>query len=185
MQRLFPRLIAILIAAVSLSTPIARAADSQPTRQVIQADARWKFLLGDQAGVESPSFDDSVWRSVDLPHDWSIEQAPKEKNPTGSGGGYFRAGIGWYRKAFTAPASWKGKRVSIEFDGVASNATVYLNGKKLGIHPYAYTSFRFDLTPELTFTKTNVVAVRVDDSEQPSSRWYSGAGIYRHVRVVV
>ncbi len=185
MQRLFPRLIATLIAVVSISLPIARAEESQPARQVMRADAHWKFLLGDPAGVESQSFDDSVWRSVDLPHDWSIEQAPEEKNPTGSGGGYFPSGIGWYRKAFTAPASWKGKRVNVEFDGVASNATVFLNGKKLGIHPYAYTSFRFDLTPELIFAKKTVLAVRVDNSEQPSSRWYSGAGIYRHVHVVV
>src|SRR5260370_30485734 len=126
MQRVFPRLIAILIAAVSLSTPIARAEESQPARQVIRADSHWRFFLGDPTGAETPSFDDSHWRSVDLPHDWSIERTPEEKNPTGASGGYFQAGIGWYRKPFTAPASSKGKRGSIEFDVVARNATHYL-----------------------------------------------------------
>ncbi|WP_188555494.1 glycoside hydrolase family 2 TIM barrel-domain containing protein [Edaphobacter dinghuensis] len=162
-----------------------RAEQSRSPRQQLNADANWKFLLGDPANAEAPSFQDGSWRTVDLPHDWSIEQAPNEKNATGSGGGYFPAGIGWYRKTFSALGSWKGKEVSVEFDGVASNATVYLNGKKLGIHPYEYTSFRFDLTHDLDFSKANILAVRVDDSQQPSSRWYSGSGIYRHVRVVV
>ena len=161
------------------------AAQPQSPRQQINADANWKFFLGDPAGAEATSFSDSAWRTVDLPHDWSIEGVPNEKNLTGAGGGFFPAGVGWYRKTFTAPADWKGKRVSVEFEGVAANATVYLNGKKLGIHPYAYTSFRLDLTPGLDFSKENVLAVRVDDSEQPSSRWYMGAGIYRHVRVIV
>ena len=84
------------------------------------------------------------WRSVDLPHDWSIESEPDKDNPGGAGGGFFPAGIGWYRKTFTAPAEWKGKRVSVEFDGVYRDATVYLNGHKLGMHPYGYTSFSFD-----------------------------------------
>lgn len=176
------RTLPLVLAAVALSA--AGWAAPSP-RQVLSTDLGWKFFLGDPANAETPSFDDSAWRTVDVPHDWSIEGAPNKENPSGSGGGYFPDGIGWYRKTFTAPANWKGKEVSVEFDGVASNATVYLNGKKLGFHPYAYTSFRFDLTPELDFSKANVLAVRVDDSEQPSSRWYSGAGIYRHVRVVV
>lgn len=154
-------------------------------RTVVSADADWKFLLGDPAGAESATFDDHSWRTVTVPHDWSIEGPPNEKNPTGAGGGYFPAGIGWYRKTFTAPASWTGKRVSLEFDGIASNATVYLNGQKIGSHPYAYTSFRFDITSRLNLSDRNVLAVRADNSEQPASRWYSGSGIYRHVRVVV
>jgi beta-galactosidase len=154
-------------------------------RAVFAADAEWKFELGDPAGAESAAFDDRSWRTVTVPHDWSIEGTPDEKNPTGGGGGYFPAGIGWYRKTFTAPASWMGKRVSLEFDGVSSNATVYVNGQKLGTHPYAYTSFRFDITSLLNLSAANVLAVRVDNSEQPNSRWYSGSGIYRHMRVVV
>ncbi len=168
------------MAALHLS---ARAA-SQP-RTVFSADADWKFFLGDPAGAESSGFDDGSWRTVTVPHDWSIEGTVDEKNPTGAGGGFYPAGVGWYRKGFTAPASWKGKRVSVEFDGVAMDATVYLNGRKLGNHPYAYTSFRFDLTSQLNFSGKNVLAVRVDNSMQPNSRWYSGSGIYRHVRVVV
>ena len=185
MQRTFRQIAALLLAALLLSTVPGWAAQTTSPRQLLTADYGWKFLLGDPADAAAQSFQDSGWRTVDLPHDWSIEQAPSEKNATGSGGGYFPAGIGWYRRTFTAPASWKGKQVSVEFDGVASNATVFLNGKKLGIHPYAYTSFRFDLTPGLDFSKANVIAVRVDCSQQPSSRWYTGSGIYRHVRILV
>jgi beta-galactosidase len=171
---------AILLGALNLS-----AKTTSQSRTVLSADADWKFFLGDPSGAESPTFNDQSWRTVTVPHDWSIEGTPNEKNPTGSGGGYYPAGIGWYRKTFTAPTSWKGKQVSLEFDGVSSDATLYLNGHKLGTHPYAYTSFRFDITSQLNLSATNVVAVRVDNSMQPNSRWYSGSGIYRHVRVVV
>ena len=172
--------VSLLVASFPLLAKTATA-----PRSVFSADADWKFQLGDPASAESSSFDDHSWRIVTVPHDWSIEAPPSEKNSTGSGGGYFPAGVGWYRKSFTAPASWTGKHVSLEFDGVSSNAKVYLNGRKLGIHPYAYTSFRFDITSLLNFSAANVLAVRVDNSEQPASRWYSGSGIYRHVRVVV
>ena len=186
MKKMLAQKIALLfLIAPSLSVSPCVSAQAQSPRQELIADASWKFFLGDPAGAEAESFNDSTWRGVDLPHDWSIEGALDEKNPMGTGGGYFPAGIGWYRKTFAAPSSWKGKKVSIEFDGVASNATVFLNGKKLGVHPYAYTSFHFDLTPELDFLKPNVLAVRADNAEQPNSRWYMGSGIYRHVRVVV
>jgi beta-galactosidase len=174
----------MIAALVAGATHLSAKPAPQP-RMVLAADADWRFFLGDPSGAESPGFSDYSWRTVTLPHDWSIEGTPAENNPTGSGGGYFPAGIGWYRKSFTAPADWKDKRVSLELDGVASNATVYLNGQKLGIHPYAYTSFRFDITSQLNLGAKNVLAVRVDNSAQPSSRWYSGSGIYRHVRVVV
>ena len=170
----------IAIAAMPLA-----AAQPQSPRLELTADANWRFFLGDPGGAESRSFEDASWRRVDLPHDWSIEGRPEKSNPTGTGGGYFPAGTGWYRKTFMAPADWKGKRVSVEFDGVYRDATVYINGRKLGNQPYGYTSFRFDLTPELDFSGPNVLAVRVDNSAQPNSRWYSGSGIYRHVRVVV
>lgn len=185
MQITFRRMFATLLAALSVSAAPMRAETPPSPRQQLKADSSWKFFLGDPAGAEAFSFRDSDWRTVDLPQDWSVEGVPDAKNPTGSGGGFFPAGVGWYRKTFTAPLSWKGKQVTVEFDGVAANATVYLNGKKLGIHPYAYTTFRFDLAQELDFSKANVLAVRVDNSQQPSSRWYSGAGIYRHVRIVV
>src|SRR5271165_1647968 len=184
-QRTLRQITVTSLAALLLSAVPMLAAQNPSPRQQLVADYGWKFFLGDPASAESPTFQDSGLRTVDLPHDWSIEGAPSEKNLTGAGGGFFPAGVGWYRKTFTAPPDWKGKQVSVEFDGVASNATVYLNGRKLGIHPYAYTSFRFDLTPGLDFSKANVLAVRVDCSQQPSSRWYSGSGIYRHVRIVV
>ncbi len=164
---------------------LLNAADTSLPRQELAADAGWKFFLGDPSGAETPMFVDASWRAVDLPHDWSIESKPDKDNPSGSGGGFFPGGIGWYRKAFHAPANWNGKRVSVEFDGVYRDATVYFNGHKLGTHPYGYTAFTFDLTPQMNFADVNVLAVRVDNSAQPNSRWYSGSGIYRHVRIIV
>jgi beta-galactosidase len=180
----FFRVVAIC-ALASLGTIPVNAAQPRTSRQVLDADSDWRFLLGDPSGVEARQFADRSWRTVNLPHDWSIEGAPDKNNPTASGGGFFPAGTGWYRKTFTASPEWKGKRVSVEFDGVYRDATVYLNGSKLGTHPYGYTSFGFDLTPGLDLSGPNVLAVRVDNSAQPNSRWYSGSGIYRHVRVVV
>jgi beta-galactosidase len=178
-------MIAVSVILLSLAPVSTRAAGSNTPRLELAADSGWKFLLGDPSGAEAPSLADSAWRKVDLPHDWSIEGRPDKDNPTGAGGGFFPAGVGWYRKTFSAPADWQGKRVTIEFDGVYRNAAVYLNGRKLGTHAYGYTGFTFDLTPDLNFTSPNVLAVRVDNSAQPNSRWYSGAGIYRHVRIVV
>jgi len=178
-------MIAICIALLSLVSLSMKAAEAHGPRQVLPADSGWKFMLGDPSGAEAPAFADGGWRTVDLPHDWSIEGRPDANNPSGAGGGFFPAGVGWYRKTFSARADWHDKQVSVEFDGVYRDATVYLNGHKLGTHPYGYTSFSLDLTPDLSFTGANVLAVRVDNSAQPNSRWYSGSGIYRHVRVVV
>lgn len=183
-----PRLQALIVFAVFLlltAPAYAGAGPAAPSRLELSADVGWKFLLGDPHGAELASFSDVSWRNVDLPHDWSIEGKPDKDNPTGVGGGYFPAGIGWYRKTFTAPAGWRGKDVTVEFDGVYKNATVYLNGHKLGFHPYGYTSFAFALAPYLNLAGPNLLAVRVDNSSQPNTRWYSGSGIYRHVRVVV
>ncbi len=174
------RLLSILLATLSVAW-----AQPKTPRLEIPADSNWKFVLGDPSGADARSFDDASWRRIDLPHDWSIEGQPAKDNPAGSGGGFFPAGTGWYRKTFRAPAEWKGKRINVEFDGVYRDATVYMNGHKLGNQPYGYTSFRFDLTHDLDFAAPNVLAVRVDNSAQPNSRWYSGSGIYRHVRVVV
>lgn len=183
--RLLLALFFFLTLCFQASPTLAASALPPSPREDLNADAHWKFLLGDPANAHSPAFDDDSWRAVTLPHDWSIEGSINKDNPTAGGGGYFPAGIGWYRRSFTAPAAWRGRQVSIYFEGVAANATVYLNGHELGIHAYAYTSFRFDLTPWLLYGKANVLAVRVDNSAQPSSRWYMGAGIYRHVHVIV
>jgi len=178
-----PMFLAVMLAC--FVTVSMNAANPRSARQELAADAGWKFFLGDQAGAEASSFADASWRVVDLPHDWSIESKPGKDNLSGGGGGFFPGGVGWYRKTFRAPADWRGKRVSVEFDGIYRDSTVYLNGHKLGTHPYGYTAFSFDLTPDLNFAGANVLAVRVDNSAQPNSRWYSGSGIYRHVRVVV
>ena len=185
-MKLPSRIIIVLCATLASLVPVSpAAAQSGSPRLELAANSGWKFLLGNPAGAESLSFADASWRAVDLPHDWSIEGRPDKDNPTGAGGGFFPAGTGWYRKAFTASPEWKGKRVSVEFDGVYRDATVYLNGRKLGTQPYGYTSFHFDLTAGLDFSARNVLAVRVDNSAQPNSRWYTGSGIYRPVRVIV
>lgn len=143
-------------------------------------DKGWKFLIGDNKNFSSPKFNDSSWRSLNLPHDWAIEGNFSEDNPSGTGGGALPGGVGWYRKTFTLPSDMKGKQIYIDFDGAYMNATVFINGHELGTRPYGYASFSYDLTPWLK-PGENVVAVRVDNAEQPNSRWYSGCGIYRHV----
>jgi beta-galactosidase len=155
-------------------------------RQTVTFDHAWRFHLGDVAGAQEPAFADSGWRTLDLPHDWSIEGEFSEQNPAGVGGGALPGGVGWYRKAFTIPAADTGKVVYIEFDGVYRNSEVWINREYLGKRPYGYSSFRYELTPRLRYgTARNVIAVRVDNSQQPNSRWYSGSGIYRHVRLVI
>jgi len=154
-------------------------------RQTSNFDHDWRFHLGDVAGAQAPAFADSVWRTLDLPHDWSIEGEFSEQNPAGVAGGALPGGVGWYRKTFTVPAADSGKVVVVEFDGVYRNSEVWINGQYLGKRPYGYSSFRYELTPNVRFgAGRNVIAVRVDNSQQPNSRWYSGSGIYRHVRLV-
>ena len=154
-------------------------------RETQSFDRGWRFHLGDVAGAQAPAFTDTAWRKLDLPHDWSIEGAFSEQNPAGVAGGALPGGIGWYRKTFTLPAGDTAKLVFVEFDGVYRNSEVWINGHSLGKRPYGYSSFRYELTPHLRYGKQrNVIAVRVDNSQQPNSRWYSGSGIYRHVRLV-
>jgi beta-galactosidase len=145
-------------------------------------DFNWRFHQGDAAGAEQAAFDDATWRKLDVPHDWSIEGTFAESEPTGGSGGYVPAGVGWYRKRFKVPAELKGRRLTVQFDGVYANSDVWLNGRHLGRWPYGYTTFHYDLTPHLKFgDEVNVIAVRADNTVQPASRWYAGAGIYRHV----
>ncbi|MCR4860656.1 MAG: DUF4982 domain-containing protein [Bacteroidales bacterium] len=159
------------------------SAAAAPAREIVQFDADWKFQLGDPANAQSAQFNDRSWRKLDLPHDWSIEGAIDEAAPGSGSVGYFPMGIGWYRKSFDVPGYSRDKNYSIEFDGVYMNSTVWINGHQLGTWPYGYSSFSYDLTPYLK-ASGNVIAVRVDNSLQPNSRWYSGSGIYRHVRLV-
>jgi beta-galactosidase len=155
-------------------------AKPEPARYHLLMDRNWKFLLGDDKNAATGDFNDSAWRLLDLPHDWSIEGEFQKDAPTGGGGGYLPTGVGWYRKQFMLPAAVKGKRVSIQFDGVYLNSEVWINNHYLGKRPNGYISFVYDLTPYLLPGK-NIIAVRVDNSKQPNSRWYSGSGIYRHV----
>ena len=145
-------------------------------------DAGWKFHLGDVAGAEKTSFSDNKWRELDLPHDWSIEGSFRPDNPSGHQGGLLPGGIGWYRKKFNL-TDVAGKKFFIVFDGVYKNSTVYINGNELGTRPYGYATFQYDLTPYIQEGE-NVLAVKVDNSKQPDSRWYTGAGIYRHVWLI-
>ncbi len=148
-------------------------------------DSNWKFNPGDVPDASAVNFNDAGWRKLDLPHDWSIEGKTEQKNPMSGAGGYFPAGTGWYRKTFNVPADWKGKRIAIYFEGVYMNSELFVNGKSLGVHPYGYTSFSYDLTPFVNIGKENTISVRVDNSQQINCRWYSGSGIYRHVWMYV
>lgn len=145
----------------------------------------WKFQLGDSISMKLADYNDSDWRKLDLPHDWSIEGKPKLDNPSGNDGGYYPTGTGWYRKTFQVPKSWDGKKVSVYFEGVYMNSEVFINGNLIGKQPYGYTSFEYDLSPYLHFGKENTMAVRVDNSQQKNSRWYTGSGIYRNVWLFV
>jgi beta-galactosidase len=148
-------------------------------------DKNWLFNKGDATGANSATLADSGWRPVNLPHDWSVEGPFDPNAPMTGRGGYLASGIGWYRNHFTLPATvTSDKQVYIEFDGVMANSTVYINGTQLGNHPYGYVSFRYDMTKNINFGTENVIAVRTDTGLQPASRFYEGAGIYRHVRIV-
>jgi beta-galactosidase len=160
--------------------------NAQQSRQILNFNKNWKFFLGDTAVASQPGFNDNNWRTLSLPHDWSIEGTFSEKHPATNQGGALPGGISWYRKTFTLPASAKGKQVRIEFDGIYRNSEVWINGHYLGKRPYGYSSFQYDLMPYCqTGTAKNVLAVKVDNSAQPNSRWYSGSGIYRNVRLVI
>lgn len=174
----------IFLAIVNLTMGYARA-QNQPG-EVVNFDEGWRFRLGGIMGAEDPKLNDADWRQVDLPHDWSIEDMPGTQSPFNRyaisqvGEGFTTQGTGWYRKTFIVPNSDKGKQVIIQFDGVYMNADVYVNGVHLGNHPYGYTSFYYNITPQLKIGEKNVIAVQVKNEGQ-NSRWYSGSGIYRHV----
>jgi len=160
---------------------------AQSPRVMENFDQDWAFIKADPASAEQATFDDAAWRRLSVPHDWAIEGVPVKDAPEGQAGGYFPTGIGWYRKRFTLPAADAARHVSIVFDGVMANSDVWINGYHLGHRPYGYVTFYYDLTGHLNFGAgaTNVIAVRADNSKQPASRWYAGAGIYRNVRLVL
>jgi beta-galactosidase len=175
---------AAVVSALDSARQSVAQTPEPPPRIRDSFDFGWKFFKGDAPGAEQPAFADANWRSLDLPHDWSVEGPFSQNEPSGGAGGYAPTGIGWYRKRFRVPASYKDRKVSIEFDGVYQNSEVWINGQYLGKRPFGYISFAYDLTPHLNPGGENVVAVKVDNSLQPSSRWYTGSGIYRHTWLV-
>jgi len=150
------------------------------SRKTVSFDADWKFNLGDHPGAALPDYSDIQWRDLDLPHDWSVEGKFERSNPAGGDGAYLPAGIGWYRKHFNKP---EGPVTLLRFDGVYQKSDIWINGVSLGRHNYGYTGFEYDISPYLR-DGDNILAVRVDNSEQPNSRWYTGSGIYRHVWLI-
>lgn len=161
---------------------LARAGGSP--RELIDFTTSWKFHLGDVPDAKGPLFKDDSWRSLNLPHDWSIEGDFSKDHPATPGGGALPGGTGWYRKSFDIPASDKGRLIFIDFEGVYHNSEVWINGHYLGKRPNGYISFRYDLSGFLKYGQKNVISVKVDNSKQPNSRWYSGSGIYRRVSMV-
>lgn len=151
-------------------------------QRTINFDSNWKFNLGDVENAQTANFDDSKWRQVSLPHDYSIEQDYSKSMEAESG--YLPGGTGWYRKSFTIDKAAEGKEIRVDFSGVYMNASVWVNGEKLGTHPYGYTPFSFDITDYVKYGEENTIAVKVEN-KTPSSRWYSGSGIYRSVNLTM
>ncbi|KOS07524.1 glycoside hydrolase [Flavobacterium akiainvivens] len=142
----------------------------------------WKFTLKDSVGYQVPSVSDAKWKTVNLPHDWSVKG---QLSPTlASATGYLPGGIGWYRKQLNVPADKKGEKVYLYFEGVYNRSEVFINGHSLGKRPNGYVSFAYDATQYINYGGNNTIAVRVDHSQSADSRWYTGSGIYRDVYVV-
>ena len=176
MQRILSLLLPAVLLAACQGVPEA-------SRKESFFNDDWKFFKGDEPDAFLPGYDDSEWRSVDLPHDWSIEGKFSKEHPTGIQEGALPAGIGWYRKTFQLQVAESKRRYYIDFDGIYRDSHVWINGHFLGRRPSGYSSFRYDLSPHLKYgSELNILAVKVDNSNQPNSRWYTGSGIYRNVR---
>lgn len=175
------KIIVFLHLMLALFTISMDSQTKKSTDRKIKFDYDWKFKLGDHPDASHVNYNDAGWRNIDLPHDWSIEGAFDANNPMGKDGGYLPAGIGWYRKIVNITAAQKDKKLSLYFEGVYMNSQVFINGTLLGVRPYGFSSFSYDITPYVKFGQNNVIAVRVDNSQQKNCRWYSGSGIYRHV----
>jgi beta-galactosidase len=178
------KLTAEFVVMASISIPWLNA---QSTREVQPFDHNWLFEQSDIHSGSDPALSDENLIHVDLPHDWAIAGPFAENNSSGGAGAFLPAGIGWYRKHFTLPSRDSTKRIFVEFDGIMSNSDVWINGTLLGHRPSGYVSLEYELTGHLHYGKTadNVLAVRADNSKQPASRFYEGAGIYRHVRLII
>lgn len=150
-------------------------------RDLLEIDSGWTFRQGDFDGAWRPSFDDTGWRKLDVPHDWSVEGTPQRHNPSGPKGGFYPGGVGWYRRRLLVPEAWTDRRVYLCFDGVYWKSDTWFDGHHLGFRPNGYVPMRYDITPFIRPGREQIIAVRADNSEQPNSRWYTGSGIYRPV----
>ncbi|GAC1438914.1 MAG: beta-galactosidase GalB [Sediminibacterium sp.] len=174
----YPFILFLLVALLGSGMLLAQPA----IREKLLFDDGWRFLLGNDSTAKDPGFQDASWRLLNLPHDWSIELPFDKNSPAGTGGGALNGGIGWYRKTFQLNASHQFTKTLIRFDGVYRNSEVWINGHYLGKRPNGYISFEYELTPFLKYGKEqNALAVKVNNADQPNSRWYSGSGIYRNV----
>lgn len=179
-------LLTVIKAFLPVSLIVVASCSTDKLRQRINFNNDWKFTLSGDENSWRPEFDDSGWRTLTLPHDWSIEGRFDEHNTATTNGGALPGGTGWYRKTFTLDQKESDKVIYIDFDGVYRNSEVWINGHYLGKRPYGYSSFRYELTPYLHWgSAPNKIAVKVDNSIQPNSRWYSGSGIYRNVWLVI
>lgn len=173
----------IILSALAIMLVTGCTSDSASSgREIYNFNFDWKFYKGDVPDGQNPDLEDGTWRNLDLPHDWSIEGPFSEEYASGTG--FLPGGIGWYRKSFLVPASEKGRKLFIYFEGVYNNSEVWINGNYLGKRPNGYISFQYDLTPFLKFGKDNLIAVKVDHTTLGDSRWYTGSGIYRDVKLV-
>jgi beta-galactosidase len=174
-----------LLSVILFYTSCSKQNNTQTSpREKINFDFDWNFTKGDFPKASEVVFDDSQWQQIDVPHDWSISDTFSQDNPTRNSGAYASGGIAWYRKAFFVNEIAPKSEISIEFGGVYMNSEVWINGHYLGKRPYGYVSFNYNLTPFLNYDGENILAVRVDNAQQPSARWYTGCGIYRHVWLV-
>ena len=175
----------LLLVALAIASAHLASAATPCTRHETLFDTDWRFHLGDIPGSEQPTADESNWLTLSVPHDWAIEQPALATNPSGGAGAFAAMGVGWYRKHLVTPVSTCAQRTFVQFDGIMANSDVWINGHLLGHRPNGYVTLRYDLTPWLNASGDNLLAVRADNSLQPSSRFYQGAGIYRHVHLLV
>ena len=183
MRRLL--LVLAVVVGASLHAPPIKGQTKDTPRRVTELANDWRFTRGDVAGAEGAGFNDGTWQRVSVPHDWAIAGPFDKDNTSGGAGAFLPGGVSFYRRHVALAAGDAGKRVFVEFDGVMAHSKVWWNGRLLGERPNGYVSFGYEVTEGAHFGADNVLVVRTDTSQQPASRWYEGAGIYRKVRLVV
>jgi beta-galactosidase len=171
-----------LISVILLSSSCGKQHDYQ---RKMNFNEGWKFHYGDIPEAKDPSFQDEEWQNLTLPHDWAIEYPVAESNPSGTANGYFVGGVGWYRKSFDIEKKLDGQAIYLLFDGIFMDSEIWLNGNYKGKRNYGYINHVYDISEDLIYGEENTISVRVDNSIQPSDRWYHGCGIFRDVELVV